>query len=111
MSLSDLSDEELLEIVQLTLKEDSRVRTDFLVIECNQGHMVISGRLASDEELEALAELLTEIPELDDYENNVWVDDTLAFEGADDDDFDDDEEELEEEEEDEDDDEFEDEDE
>lgn len=105
---SDLSDEELLEIVQENLKEDGRVRTDFLIFECNQGHLIVSGRVASDEELEALTEILLEIPEVDDYENNAWVDDALAFEGAEDEeDLDDDD--LEEDEEDDDDDEYEDE--
>lgn len=80
MSHEDLSDEELVELIMESLQEDGRIRTDCVNIESMRGKPILSGRVASDEELEIINEVLIDVLNLDDFENNIWVDDTLAFE-------------------------------
>lgn len=100
--LDELTDEEIVEAIVEHLSEDGRVNTDFIKVECHDARPVISGRVASDEDLDIVNEILTDVLEIDNFENNVWVDDTLAFESTRDDakSEDEDEEEFEEEEED-----------
>lgn len=80
MNTYDMTDDEVIEQINETLDEDGRIRKDMLEMECVQGRLVLSGRVATDEELQILDEIMNDVLEIDEYENNVWVDDTLAFE-------------------------------
>lgn len=80
MSHEELSDEEMVEFILESLEEDGRVRTDYLDVECVGGRPSLAGRVASDEEMELIDEILNDVLNIHDYENTVWVDDTLAFE-------------------------------
>ncbi|OGQ08119.1 MAG: hypothetical protein A3G32_08205 [Deltaproteobacteria bacterium RIFCSPLOWO2_12_FULL_40_28] len=79
MSLKGLSDEEIIESLYESLEDDSRVTTDYIKIECSDRLPTISGRIKSDEELQILEDILNDLIDLPEFENNVWVDDTLAF--------------------------------
>lgn len=79
MSLKGLSDEEIIESLYESLEDDSRVTTDYIKIECSDRVPTVSGRVKSDEELQILEDILNDLIDLPEFENNVWVDDTLAF--------------------------------
>lgn len=79
----DLSDEETVELIMESLEGDGNIRMEYIEVECFQGRPVISGRVGSEEELHVIDEIMTDALEFSDYENNVWVDDTLALESVD----------------------------
>lgn len=79
----DLSDEEIVELITESLEGDGNIRVEYIKVECFQGKPVIAGRVGSEEELHTIDEILTEALEFSNYENNVWVDDTLALESVD----------------------------
>lgn len=83
MSLKDMTDEEVVEMIQEGFDEDGRIRTDFMRFECHGGRAVISGRVGSDEELQLIEEIMGDVLEIHDFENTVWVDDELQFDGTD----------------------------
>lgn len=98
--IDNLSDEEIIETISEHLTEDGRVNTDYIKIECHDTRPVISGRVASDEQIQIVDEILTDVLEVESFENNLWVDDALAFESSADEEEDEDkEEEMDEEEE------------
>ncbi len=80
MSYRDFSDEEMVETIIEQFKEDGRIRMDFVQVDCSKGKPIISGRVASDEELQTIDEIMNDVLDIHIYENTVWVDDTLAFE-------------------------------
>ena len=67
-----------------SLEEDGRVKMDFLHIDCQRGKPVISGRVVNDEALHIIDEVLSDVLDIDHFENTAWVDDTLAFDGNED---------------------------
>lgn len=79
-----MSEEEIIESIVEHFNEDGRVDTAYITVEFFSGRPVIAGRVSSDEELQAIDEIMKEVLEVENYENNVWVDDTLAFEGNED---------------------------
>lgn len=85
MSQPKRSDEELLDIIQENIDNDDRIQTDSIDIECVKGRPVLRGRVATNKELQAIDEILNEVLEIGDYENNIWVDDSLAFDVTDED--------------------------
>lgn len=80
---SDMTDEEFIESLLEFFENDDGIQAEFVEAEMNNGKLMLSGRLASDEELQAIDEILTEQYELEpgEYQNEIWVDDTLVFEG------------------------------
>lgn len=84
MHIDDLSDDEIVDLIVEHLAEDDRVKTEFIVVEVNQGHPIIRGRVGSDEEVQVIDEILNDVLDIHDFENNVWVDDSLAFVHVDD---------------------------
>lgn len=80
MSLKDLTDEEVVEMVLEQLEEDGRIQTEHIRVECADGHVSISGRVASDEEIEIVNEIFNDVLDIHDYESHLWVDESLAFE-------------------------------
>jgi len=79
MDIRDLSEDEIIELITETFEEDGRIRMDTIELECVRGKPILTGRVASDEELQIIGEILTDALGIQAYENNVWVDDTLAF--------------------------------
>ena len=51
MSYDDLTGEEFIDVIKDAMKEDGRVRVDFVEFEMNKGRPVLAGRVASDEDL------------------------------------------------------------
>jgi hypothetical protein len=82
MSIEDLSPDELIEQVIEAIEDDGQIRSDMLSIEFIDNRLIISGRVASDEEIDIINEIISEDLEIDNFVNRVWVDDTLAFEGS-----------------------------
>lgn len=80
MSIGDWTDEEVVEMVLEQLEEDGRIQTEHIRVECADGHVSISGRVAADEEIEIVNEIFNDVLDIHEYENHLWVDDTLAFE-------------------------------
>lgn len=79
MRHNQLSDEELVDLIAEALQGDDRVRSDYLDVDCHNRRPVISGRVRSDQELQLIDEILSNVLDIHDYENNVWVDDLLSF--------------------------------
>jgi len=84
MARDDMTDEELLETIQESLNEDPRVNTAFVELEVVKGKPIINGRVANDEQIQVIDEIMTDVLEIEKYDNNVWVDDELAFDSAED---------------------------
>lgn len=84
MNYRDLSDEEIVELIMEHLEEDNKVNTDFVNIECVNQKPILSGRVSNDKELQLIDEIMNDVLEIHAYENNIWVDDTLAFDNVDD---------------------------
>lgn len=80
-----MTDEEVIEMIQEGFDDDGRIRTDFMRIECHSGRPVLSGRVGSDEELQLIDEIMGDVLEIHDFDNSVWVDDELQFDGSDED--------------------------
>lgn len=82
MNMSDMTDEETVEAIMETLSEDDRVHHEHIRVECHNGRPVLSGRVASDDQIEAIGEILSDVLEIAKWDNHLWVDDTLAFENS-----------------------------
>lgn len=78
-----LSDEELIELIVEQFEDDGRLRLDVLEIDSHRGRPVIRGRVRNDSEIQVIDEILNDVLDIHDYENTVWVDDSLAFETPD----------------------------
>lgn len=83
MTHENLSDGEVVELILKAFKEDGRVDAEHLEVECRNGQPHLTGRVASDEELEIINEIINDDLEFQNCENSIWVDDTLAFENID----------------------------
>ena len=83
MNKHGLSDEELVEMIVEHFEEDGRLRMDVLQVDAHQGRPAIRGRVRSDEEIQIIDEILNDVLDIHEYDNNVWVDDSLAFETPD----------------------------
>ncbi len=83
MAKEKMTDEELQEFIMDGLKEDPRVDAAYLELEVVKGKPILNGRVASDEQVQILDEIMTDVLDVEKYDNNVWVDDELAFDGAD----------------------------
>jgi len=79
MSSHKLSDDKIVHLIVNHLEEDDRIAPTYITVDCQKGIPVISGRVASDHELQVLEELMNDLLEINNFENHVWVDDTLAF--------------------------------
>lgn len=80
MSIHGLSDSEVIELILENFDEDNVINREYIEVDCQGGRPILTGRVASDEELQAIEEILNDVLEIEDCDNNVWVDDTLAFE-------------------------------
>src|SRR5690349_13298672 len=85
--IDDLSDDELRSLVREHLAADSAIDIDDLSIHVNEGHVVLDGRVGTDEERRIAEHIVTDVLGLEDYENNIFVDPVrrgLSPEAADD---------------------------
>ncbi len=85
MSHQDLSDKEIVDLIVESLEDNGRINLEFVEVECVKGRPVLSGRVAKDVEIQLVDEIVNDVLDIHDYENNIWVDDTLAFENTEDD--------------------------
>lgn len=84
MKLSDMSDDEILEHVLEVFEEDARLNMNYIDVEVVDGSVTVNGRVTSEEELQVVNELMRDTLRVDDYKNNVWIDETLNYEDPED---------------------------
>lgn len=84
MVFESRTDEELLESILEGFEEDGRLNMNYIDVEVVDGSITISGRVTSEEELQIIDEVMKESLEIDDYNNKVWVDDSLTYDSDDD---------------------------
>lgn len=85
MKLEGLSDEQILEAVLEAFAEDARLNMHYIDIEVVDTGITINGRVSSEEELQIIDEVMEENLRLTDYNNKVWVDETLTYDESDED--------------------------
>src|SRR5690348_14989863 len=72
--IDDLSDDELRSLVREHLAADSALDINDLSIHVKEGHVVLDGRVGTDEERRIAEHIVTDVLGLEDYENNIFVD-------------------------------------
>ena len=72
--IDDLSDDELRGLVREHLAADSALDIDDLSIRVESGHVILEGRVGTDEERRIAEHIVTDVLGLEDYENNIFVD-------------------------------------
>ena len=72
--IDDLSDDELRGLVREHLAADSALDIDDLTINVEDGHVILDGRVGTDEERRIAEHIVTDVLGLEDYENNIFVD-------------------------------------
>jgi len=72
--IDDLSDDELRGLVREHLAADSALDIDDLSIQVESGHVILEGRVGTDEERRIAEHIVTDVLGLEDYENNIFVD-------------------------------------
>jgi len=72
--LDDLSDDELRGLVREHLASDSALDIDDLSIRVKGGHVILDGRVGTDEERRIAEHIVTDVLGVEDYENNIFVD-------------------------------------
>lgn len=84
MNINEMTDDEILEHVLEVFEEDSRLNMNYLDVEVVDGSVTITGRVSSEEELQVINELMRETVGIEDYKNNMWLDETLSYENPED---------------------------
>jgi len=72
--IDDLSDDELRGLVREHLASDSALDIDDLSISVTSGHVILEGRVGTDEERRIAEHIVTDVLGVEDYENNIFVD-------------------------------------
>lgn len=72
--IDDLSDDELRGLVREHLSADSAIDIDDLSIHVREGHVILDGRVGTDEERRIAEHIVTDVLGIEDYENNIFVD-------------------------------------
>ena len=72
--IDDLSDDELRGLIREHLAADSALDIDDLSIQVESGHVILEGRVGTDEERRIAEHIVTDMLGLEDYENNIFVD-------------------------------------
>ena len=72
--IDDLSDDELRGMVREHLASDSALDIDDLSINVEDGHVILDGRVGTDEERRIAEHIVTDVLGIEDYENNIFVD-------------------------------------
>jgi BON domain-containing protein len=72
--IDDLSDDELRDLVREHLSADSALDIDDLTITVRDGHVLLDGRVGTDEERRIAEHIVTDVLGLEDYENRIFVD-------------------------------------
>lgn len=84
MAKDNSQDEEKLDTILEAFEEDGRLDMDYIDIEVVDSGITLSGRVSTEEEMEIVVEVMQGL-KLTDYTNNIWVDDSLGLDDADDD--------------------------
>jgi hypothetical protein len=72
--IDDLDDDELQGMVREHLAADSALDIDDLTISVEDGHVILDGRVGTDEERRIAEHIVTDVLGVEDYENNIFVD-------------------------------------
>jgi BON domain-containing protein len=72
--IDDLNDDELRGLVREHLAADSALDIDDLTIHVEDGHVILDGRVGTDEERRIAEHIVTDVLGVEDYENNIFVD-------------------------------------
>lgn len=83
MAMESYEDEELMESILEGFEDDGRINMNYIDVEVVDGSITVSGRVSSDEEMTVIEEVMEGL-KIKDYNNKVWIDDTLSYEGNDD---------------------------
>ncbi len=84
MAKDNAQDEEKLDTILEAFEEDGRLDMDYIDIEVVDSGITLAGRVSTEEEMEIVVEVMQGL-KLIDYTNNIWVDDSLGLDDADDD--------------------------
>ncbi len=84
MDTQDMTDEEILEAIQEAFEEDGRLPMNYITIEVTDGSATINGRVSSEEETQIVDDIMKDSLKITDYQNKVWVDESLTYEDPDD---------------------------
>lgn len=82
---NQIADDEVLETIQEAFEEDGRLDMDYIDFEVVNGSVTLSGRVASDEELRIVDEIL-EQNGIENYKKKIWVDENLGLDEGDEED-------------------------
>lgn len=82
MNYDTATDEEILEHILECFEEDGRLNLNYIDFEVVDGTVTVAGRVSSPEEQQIIGEIMTDTLELEHYKNNVWVDETLSYDDA-----------------------------
>lgn len=85
IDIQDMTDEEILEAIQEAFEEDGRLPMNYINIEVNDGSVTVAGRVSSEEETQIVDDIMKDTLKITDYQNKVWVDETLTYEDPDED--------------------------
>jgi len=80
MKIKVLSDEEILENILEGYEEDGRLNMNYIDVEVADRSITLNGRVSSEEELQIIEEIMHDTLNIKDYNNKIWVDDTLTYE-------------------------------
>jgi|SRR5438105_4944722 len=72
--IDDLSDDELRGLVREHLAADNALDIDDLSIHVKSGHVILEGRVGTDEERRIAEHIVSDVLGVEDYENNIFVD-------------------------------------
>jgi hypothetical protein len=72
--IDDLDDDELRGLVREHLASDSALDIYDLTINVEDGHVILDGRVGTDEERRIAEHIVTDVLGVADYENNIFVD-------------------------------------
>ena len=72
--IDDLDDDELRGLVREHLAADTALDIDDLTIHAREGHVILEGRVGTDEERRIAEHIVTDVLGIEDYENNIFVD-------------------------------------
>lgn len=84
MQVESMKDEDILDNILETFEDDGRLNMNYIDFEVVDRSITINGRVTSEEELQIIDEVMHDTLELGDYNNKVWVDDSLTYEADED---------------------------
>lgn len=76
-NFSDMTDDELYDVVKQHLDEQPNIDVDSITIEVRDGHVTLGGRVATDAEVQIPEKIVVELMGIDEFTNEIVVDETM----------------------------------